>query len=488
MLQSEFKEGLPIVYSKLPILAEAKPQLEPYKFMTYNGLRELSKYEIREGTVTGTVPDSNGNGEVIWDMKEILFAFPVTAMTDLEPHINEICDDVKNTEIKLVQKQVKERLQLYVDNTENPNFNQRLLPDIAATAVTRAGHVLRGTVKSFNDDAIYMQINGQTVTVYMHGLYELNTTEMLLSVPHKFMTYDEVRELSKYEIREGKVTGTAPGSSGNGEVIWDMEEILFTFPAAAMTDLEPHINEICDDVKNTEIKPVQKQVKDWLQLYVDNTENPNFNQRFLPDIEVTAVTHAGHVLRGTLGRFSADAIYMRINGRRVTVYTHSLYELNTAAMLQSVPHKFMTYDGLRELSKYEIRENIVMGTDPSSNSNEKVVWQENIVIGTDPNSNSNEKVVEEILFDFPATVKSDSEPYKICDDVKNKGTVHIQHKQLQLSMDNKVDVTVVTHTGHTLRGKIKCFDNFKIEMQVAELTVNVYRHGLSHFSADREHA
>ena len=620
MLQAEFNGGLPIVYSRLPILAEAKPQLEPYKFITYSGLRELSKYEICTGKMIGIMPDTDGNETVRWNIKEILFAFPVSAMSDLESHINEICDDVKNAELKpvlkkeltSVQRHVKDWLGLYVDTTENPSFNQRLLPNIDVTAVTRAGHVLRGTLKSFNDDVIYMQINGQTVTVYIHGLYELNTAAVLQSKPRKFMTYDGLRELSKYEICTGGVIGTDPDSSSNERVVLNKEEILFDFPASAMLSLQPHLNNIRDDVKAQVLRPVSKekayQVNDSLLDYsvkgkgrgvkvvtrtghvlqgridsfnedaismriygqkvvvyrhglyglnltrggyrhrkfmtydglreliskrytkrsrtvacrvagkdtnsdsnkrvVLNKEEILFDfpvsatlssQPHLNDIradvkaqmlgpvskedayqvedsvldsarqsrvDVKVVTRTGHVLQGRLNSFNEDAIDIQINGRMmVVVYRHGLYELNMAAMPQSKPRKFMTYNGLRELSKHEIRGNIVIGIMPDTDGNEKVRWD-----------------IEEILFDFSPTIGSDPEPYTICDDVLNQGTVRIQDKQLQLAMNNKVDVTVVTYNGHMLRGKIKYFNKSKIEMRVAGLTVNVYRHGLSRFS------
>ena len=182
MLQFGLKGGLPIIYSRLSASTEASPRLEHYKFMTYCGLKELSEYEIDGDLVLGIDPDRDSNKDVLWERTEILFAFPATAMLDLEPHINEIDDSVKNQGLKPVQKLCARQVQNCLDRYKKaPHSEHRFLSNIDARVVTRTGHVLRGTLKSFNDDAIYIQINGQTVTVYMHGLYDLSTGQFKLA-------------------------------------------------------------------------------------------------------------------------------------------------------------------------------------------------------------------------------------------------------------------------------------------------------------------
>ena len=195
MLQKEFIGDLPIVYSRIPVSVEtidhlrldsedyvsvqAKPRLENYVFVTYQGMRVLSDYETDESCVTGV--EVNSAAEDILDLKEILFAFPTIAMSSLENNINSIQNDVKNQKLQPVSRQDAFSTKCWLfDQTldlqtrvENSNSNHWCLPDIEAIVVTRAGHELNGKLKSFNDNAIYMEINDHIVTVYMHGIFKL---------------------------------------------------------------------------------------------------------------------------------------------------------------------------------------------------------------------------------------------------------------------------------------------------------------------------
>ena len=214
MLPFCFNEGLPIVYTKVLPAQEATSRFESYTFVTYDGKRQLAKYEVhRDGTkVTGY--DDCRNVRVELNRQEILFAFPAFS----QPDVN-LRDDVKNQNLTPVSKdekiEVHHWLWLESGATADPHSNYRFLPDIEATAITRAGHVLAGVMKSISDDAIYMQIREQTVVVFLHALYELNTASMLQSEPFTFVTDGGIIELSKHETRGNRVIGTNPENSGN---------------------------------------------------------------------------------------------------------------------------------------------------------------------------------------------------------------------------------------------------------------------------------
>ena len=237
ILQDGFKDGLPIVYNRLPLsLEEAKARLKNYKFMTYTGIVELSKYEIYIDDSTGHVDvmGDDTNGEPL--MAVPLFAFP--AGTKPEPY--QICNNVR-PESEIEGFAVKDWLQLYADNKESLGGKHMLLrrqtkktAAIQGKVVTRGGYVLEGKLKGFDAAAIYMQINKQTVTIYMDSLYELNTAEMLNSTPRNFWTVDdELISLSKYEIYQNKLIGTYPDENSNRKIVTDMNKILFDYPAGS---------------------------------------------------------------------------------------------------------------------------------------------------------------------------------------------------------------------------------------------------------------
>ena len=318
MLQSEFKGSLPIVYSRLAVSAEAKPQLERYIFMTYGGMRELSNYAIHQDRVVGIVSDSNVNEEVVLDMKEILFAFPVTAMSDLGPHLNRIRDDVKNKRLTSAQKQdilpVERWLSLTIDDIVDFGLKQSLL-NIDATVVTRTGHVLCGTIKHYNADAIYMQINGQIVTVYSHGLYRLDIKTMLAkplklqwntmieslkNQPFKFITYTDEGpiELSQIETTPNTVMGNAK----IGKRLLERQHILFAYSSRATVNPEGW-----EDVDEQELQPIE-----------------NLDFKSARNTRLKVITRAGHVLTGKIKNIDADAIYMQIKKQKVIVFRHGL--------------------------------------------------------------------------------------------------------------------------------------------------------------------
>jgi sRNA-binding regulator protein Hfq len=319
MLQSEFKGSLPIVYSRLAVSAEAKPQLERYIFMTYGGLRELSNYAIHQDRVVEIASDSNVSEKVVLDMKEILFAFPVTAMSDLEPHLNRIRDDVKKQRLTSAQKQdilpVERWLSLTIDDIVDFGRKQSLL-NIDATVVTRTGHVLCGTIKHYNADAIYMQINGQIVTVYSHGLYRLDIKTMLAkplklqwntmieslkNQPFKFITYTDEGpiELSQIETTPNTVMGNAKIEE---RLLLERQRILFAYSSRATVNPEGW-----EDVDEQELQPIE-----------------NLDFKSARNTRLKVITRAGHVLTGKIKNIDADAIYMQIKKQKVIVFRHGL--------------------------------------------------------------------------------------------------------------------------------------------------------------------
>ena len=316
MLKAEFVNGLPIVYNRLPLSVQAEAQLQNYKFMTYaDGLIELSVSDIvidvnENGRVEVLGYDTNGELRE----KVVLFASPAGIKT--EPY--KLCDDLQNEVLRGGEGlAVKEWLQLYVDNKENLEVEHwmplRLKGKekrvIEATAVTRMGHVLEGTIKGFNDCAIYMQIENQIVVIYMDSLYELNTTEMLKSTPRKFMIADELVELSKYEICQNSLIGTPSSVRGNNKVVWDMTKILFDFPATA------------------QLEPCQPHNLRGERMIVRRTDLQNAKNDRNDDVRV--VTCSGHTFRGRIKELDQGRIEMEINDLNVNIYEHGIFEYST---------------------------------------------------------------------------------------------------------------------------------------------------------------
>ena len=194
LLKEELIGDLPIVYSSIPVSIEtigplgfdsenhvfeqATSRLENYVFVTYRDRLELSEYETDENSLRGVEVNSEQYKTVTMDLKELLFAFPTIAMSNIQ---NLIQDEVKNKRLQPVSRQDAfptenwlfdeiADLQTRVKHSASEHW---LLADTEVVVVTRAGHELQGKLQSFNNNAIYMEINEHIVTVYMHGIYEL---------------------------------------------------------------------------------------------------------------------------------------------------------------------------------------------------------------------------------------------------------------------------------------------------------------------------
>ena len=195
ILQKELIGDLPLVYRRIPISvetinylefdsedyisAQAKPRLENYVFVTYQSMRELSEYEIDENSVTGVAVDSEEEEIVTIDLKEILFAFPTTASSSLEDHINHIQENVRDDQPVPREDAFSPKDWLFENITdlrtrvESSNLQHWLLPGTEVKVVTRSGHGINGKLQSFSDRAIYLEIKEHIITVYTHGIFAL---------------------------------------------------------------------------------------------------------------------------------------------------------------------------------------------------------------------------------------------------------------------------------------------------------------------------
>lgn len=316
ILQSAIQGALPVVYSELSPSEPIKPRMEPYLFMTDDGMKKLSEYKIDQDSITGTNLNSRNNEKIVLAMMEIVFAFPTTSMPDLELQLNNLDEDVKNQKLTRVAEldtvQVQKWLQKHAIPTENLDSEHWFLPDIDATVVTRTGHILQGTLKSFNNDAIYMQINGQTVIVYRHGLHTLSAwslkpkrqqmkqwramVEGSKYASFKFMTIEGVIELENIKTDPNTVKGVPKEKKQQVEI--NKEDILFAYGDAASATVEP--------------------------LESSNGTEAN---RIIPNDYTIVITRSKHILRGLQTSYDDDAIYLRIGDKAsVIVFRHGLLQ------------------------------------------------------------------------------------------------------------------------------------------------------------------
>ena len=98
----------------------------------------------------------------------VLFACSANSWLALEPHLG-IKEDVAEKNLQVI-KNPKDRF-----NVRNSKINSAQRDQIHVTVITRRGHVLHGKVEFFDLYAIYMQVYGQPVIVYRHGLYNFLT-------------------------------------------------------------------------------------------------------------------------------------------------------------------------------------------------------------------------------------------------------------------------------------------------------------------------
>ena len=124
---------------------------------TDEGIKELSQIVVHDAHIEGI--DRNDNQRVVLDKNNIFFTCAAAAWSQLKPYIQE-------------DAELKERALEPIELSD-----EILRGQDEVMAVTRSGHVLRGKVDDFNEDAIGMEINGQDVIVFRQGLYEFETME-----------------------------------------------------------------------------------------------------------------------------------------------------------------------------------------------------------------------------------------------------------------------------------------------------------------------
>ena len=136
------------------------------------------------------------------------------------------------------------------------------------------------------------------------------------------------------------------------------------------------------------------------------------------------------------------------------------------------PIRFITYTGIKDLSKVKTKSYLLRGVDPKG---------ERIQIAK-----------LHILFAFPKEKMPDLKPYvKVRASLKAENLqpleepnerFHVDDKLLQQARQDKSNVNIVTRTGHVLNGWIQHFDKYVLYMRVGGKVVVVYRHGLFEFA------
>ena len=473
LLQSCFKDKLPIFYSQLPASVKC------YIFVTYNGIKKLSKYEVQQGKMVGIDEDSDSKEEIRLPLEEILFAFPATVRSSLQPVLNHIRDDVKNQRLTSIPKQ--EALQIkdlpLLDTGKKISDSEYWLPKNTRRWVgtTRAGHVLYGRPKIFNDDVIYMEINEQIVTVYRHGIYELCelrekekekerklqwqfTIEGKKNQPIRFMCNEGIIEVS--QIVSTSQSGITGFDKISGIKKLPLEEILFAYSAKAPTD--------------------DADLKFWTDMDPPKSAQPS-SHRFKSVLHpqnrksiLKVVTRAGHILQGNVKIHDKEAIYMQIKQHSVVVFKHALSEISLITtgdlMLESEPFKFTSYEKSIELSSVETGSYELTGIDKNGEQ-------------LPPLKKLN------ILFAYPIKAAPDVEPIEIDDQTKDQTLEQIQKDRFQIetshlesAMTEGMSVRILTLRGHVLEGTIAHFDKYEIHLRIKGQTVIVYRHGIYEFS------
>ena len=150
---------------------------------TNEGIKELSQIVVRDTHIEGI--DRNDNQRVVLDKDNIFFTCAAAAWSRLKPYIK------KDETLK---GQALEPIQL------NDGILRR---DEEVVAVTRSGHVLRGEIEDFNEDAIDMTINEESVIVFKRGLYEFETMEQFEVQVSNFIQDPQNQQYGILEVSAG---------------------------------------------------------------------------------------------------------------------------------------------------------------------------------------------------------------------------------------------------------------------------------------------
>ena len=156
---------------------------EPCEFITYSGAIKLSQIKVSQYTITGV--DINDDSRRQLDKHDILIAYSVEAFPDgLSLEINDLVEAQQ-------LEAIKNRGSRF--NILDSLIQMALRYESRVKIATRGGHILEGVIEHFNKYEILMQIKGQTVIVYRHGLHPVSPNESMV-----FLNPDNalLRELS----------------------------------------------------------------------------------------------------------------------------------------------------------------------------------------------------------------------------------------------------------------------------------------------------
>ena len=128
---------------------------EAHVFITNKGEKNLTQIETFSDRVTGVNDNSTMS-----DLQKSYILF--VCSKEAWPLVKDSIALNSNDSSSCIQ--VKEWLLESVQNTQN-----------FVKAKTRSGHVLRGKIESFDDEAIYLIINSQTVIIYKKNMCEFKT-------------------------------------------------------------------------------------------------------------------------------------------------------------------------------------------------------------------------------------------------------------------------------------------------------------------------
>lgn len=141
--------------------------LQPIRFVTYSGDKDLSNIEIGKYKIEGIDDYYKKN---ILAKSNILFAFSKENTDALKPAV-------------IMRESVKNQHLLPVENFKNPFqvddklLTQAKMDNSIVTVVTRAGNVIRGLIQCFDKSVLYMLVGEKDVIIYRHGLYEFSIEE-----------------------------------------------------------------------------------------------------------------------------------------------------------------------------------------------------------------------------------------------------------------------------------------------------------------------
>ena len=140
---------------------------QPVRFITYTGMKDLSKIRTKDYLVRGVDADKE---RIQMAKLHVLFAFPKEEMPDLKPYVK-VRTSVKAQDLQPIEDP-NERFRV-----DDELLQQVLTDESNVNIVTRTGHVLNGWIQHFDRYVLYMRIGGKVVVVYRHGLFELTVGE-----------------------------------------------------------------------------------------------------------------------------------------------------------------------------------------------------------------------------------------------------------------------------------------------------------------------